>query len=90
MIKVSNIIRHPRGPRLVLVEPVGEIWFVWRSWVRSEGPGRFVFEDYDDAIAAAAEECARAGARPDPRDLHRDDIWLALSHLEPEMPGGAA
>ena len=90
MIKVANIIRHPRGPRLVLVEPVGDIWFVWRSWVRSEVPKAFAFDDYDDAIAGAAFECARTGARPDPRDPHREDVLLALSHVQPETPGGAA
>lgn len=90
MIKVANIIRHPRGPRLVLVEPVGEIWFVWRSWIRPQTPDAFVFDDYDDAIEAAAEECARANARPDPSDPHREDVWLALSHVQPEIDGGVA
>ena len=87
MIKVANIIRHPRGPRLIAIKPAGEgAWAIDRSW--TDEP--ITAPSYDDAVVGAAYECARADALPDSRNPHRDDILLALSHIQSDSDGGAA
>jgi hypothetical protein len=87
MGKVVHLGRHPRGPRVVRVD-----WIKDNGWVVSTSPDfggwHCYADDYDHAIVGAAEECVRLGGHPDPSCAHYADIWLALSHLRPEVADG--
>jgi hypothetical protein len=67
----------------VWVEGIRDSGWVLRTL---PGDGYFGFgEDYDLAVIAAAEMCKHPDTRPDPTSPSAQDIWIAVSHLMPEV-----